>query len=111
MRGLNVEFIRCNIFSGVAQYVDPMIGFLTPAISPPILYAIKGPIYVEPASLQAAVLTQVRPQAVEINHPLPSQIAKPIVNQHVVPPSPFNPYATTLSAHVHHNDLIDEVRI
>lgn len=92
-----------------------MVGLLTPALPPPILYAIRGPIYVEPSSLQPPLMAQY--PLVDVNsyqqqtaNPYAPQIAPP-VSQPVVSPSPYSPYATVYPIQSQYDDLYDEVRI
>lgn len=100
-------FAYCEIISGSSQFVDPMVGLLTPAVPPPILYAIRGPIYVEPASLQPAVMRQI---GAPILDPYPQQISQPAISQPVLSPSPFNPYAAVIPMNGRYDNLIEEVR-
>lgn len=41
-----------KFFLGNAQFTDPLLSLLAPPPPPIGLYTIRGPIYVEPSSLQ-----------------------------------------------------------
>jgi hypothetical protein len=78
------------------QQVDPVVGMLAPS-PPSTLYTIRGPIYVEPSSLQAYVQqgVAVAPQAPSppsYYAPAPAP-SPPVIGQAVLAPSPYNPYS------------------
>lgn len=98
-----------ELFSALAQYIDPLVGLLAPQ-QPSNMFAIRGPIYVEPASLQPPLFSSYGPQPgyavgpAVVGPPVvgppvvgspvmgPAMVAPPIYGQNVVSPSPYNPY-------------------
>lgn len=68
---------------------------------PANLYTIRGPIYVEPASLQPPLF----------GPPLmgPPVASPPVVGHPVISPSPFNPYAPNYPMQMLYDENQDEV--
>ena len=102
------------------QLIDSLSDFLTPAVIPPSLYTIRGPIYVEPSSLQPPFFARrdiygppfVGPPVVGPPY-LGSQLqygpTSPIITQPVVSPSPYNPYVPTYPGQMMYDEQQDEV--
>lgn len=108
----------------MAQYVDPLVGLMSPAIPPPNLYTIRGPIYIEPSSLQTPFYQQqsmygqqglaVGPSMVGppmVGPPMvgPPAVGSPYYGQSIVSPSPYNPYAPNYPNQIMYDEQQDEV--
>lgn len=117
-----------EIFSALAQYIDPLVGLLSPQSQP--MFTIRGPIYVEPAGLQSQLLSSspygpqpgyaVGPAVVGppiVGPPIvgPPVVGPPIYNpnpiygQPLVSPSPYNPYAPGYPVQMLYDEQQDEV--
>lgn len=107
------------MFTALAQYIDPLVGLLAPATIPQNLYSIRGPIYVEPSSLQPPIYAT---QAVAVGPPVvsPPMIGQPMVgsNQYqngiigsplMGSPSPYNPYASNYPLQMMYDEQQDDV--
>lgn len=113
-----------NFLTASAQLVDPLLELLSPAVPPASLYTIRGPIYVEPSSLQPPFFARrdiygpaiVGPPIVGPPFVGPPMMGSQVqmgpsayVPQPVMSPSPYNPYAPAYPTQLMYDEQQDEV--
>jgi hypothetical protein len=77
--GMKLLSVFFTLFSlAFAQYYDPLVGLLQPAIPPANLYTIRGPIYVEPSSLKPSFYDAAPAFAPAIYDNTPTLIGPPV---------------------------------
>lgn len=90
------------------QLIDPLLDFLGPPVVPSNLYTIRGPIYVEPASLQPPYVDRKGYYGAPLLGPaLP--VGPPLIGQPVLSPSPYNPYSLMYPGQMMYDEQQDDV--